>query len=334
MKITVVGDFSYEIYEKALCEGLESQNILVDKCIIKSARFYNIKICYKNTVQLYRHILREKPNVLFIYRVDLVFPWIFQYFKRKYPQLKILIYHNDDPFRPTLKRRLKHFNYLHYVKYADIVYVYRTVNIDEAYRRGAKKVKLYMSHYYSKNDFRELKHSDFFNKDGRIIFIGHYENDERLDYINYLFHNNVNLHIYGPENWLVVFKKNNWPVSHYHEVIRGDEYRRTIHKASIALAFFSAANRDEYTRRCFEIPIAGTVIAAKRTKMTELIFQNNENSILFSTKEELLQSIRNVLDTSKLSFLGENGYKLIKNGEYSEIDRAKMVIKDIKELNL
>ena len=84
--------------------------------------------------------------------------------------MKIFIYHNDDPFRKTLHRRLKSFHYLRCVKYADITYVYRPVNIEEAKQWGAKEAKLYMSHYYSKTDLKEYTQDQLSKKNGQVVF--------------------------------------------------------------------------------------------------------------------------------------------------------------------
>ena len=162
-----------------------------------------------------------------------------------------------------------------------------------------------------------------------MVFLGHWEDDDRKEYINACYENNIDLHVYGPQMWKNIFVKNGWPIEKLHSVVRGDEYRKTIQRSSIALAFFSKANRDEYTRRCFEIPISGTAILQPRTSMTSAIFKDGEDAILYSNQKEFVGKLMHYLSHEKeLEEIAYNGYQLMRGGDFSEISRAKMVIQD------
>ena len=189
-----------------------------------------------------------------------------------------------------------------------------------------------MSHFDSRYDYRVLYPEDFKKDTDEIVFIGHCENDSRIDYIDFLFKKSVNLHIYGPEAWEHFFVIKNWPQGRMHARALGEEYRRIIHEASMALAFFSKANRDEYTRRCFEIPVMGTMLLAPKTSVMEEIFRDRENVRLFDTKEDLLKIINYYTShKNERDIIAERGYNYISKGGFSEISRAQMVINDIKE---
>ena len=190
-----------------------------------------------------------------------------------------------------------------------------------------------MSHYYTKTDFKDLNRNDCLNKNGRVVFLGHWENDDRIEYIRECYRQGINLHIYGPDNWHDVFVKFNLPLKNLHPLVRGEEYIKIIHDSSIALAFFSKANRDEYTRRCFEIPTAGTVLLQPSTIVTREIFTDGVDSILYENVDDMVDKIVRLLgNQEKLSEIAYNGYNLMKNGPFSENARAKMVIDDYEQI--
>ena len=334
MKIVVAGIYKYPMYQEALASGLESLGQEVYRVVLLNGHSWDQRVAYKNSIIVKNAINDIKPDCLFLYRTEIIFACTLKQLKKKYPQMKIFIYHNDDPFRKTLHRRLKSFHYLRCVKYADITYVYRPTNIEEAKKWGAKEVKLFMSHYYSKTDLKEYTKAQLHNKNGQVVFLGHYEDDMRIEYFDELFKRGIDFHIYGPNNWKEVFVRNKWPSDNLHSIVRGEEYINTIRAASIALAFFSTANRDEYTRRCFEIPISGTVLLQQRTKMTSALFEDNVNSLLFDSLEEFVEKIEYYLKhETELCGIAWNGYLYVKNGDFSEISRARMVLNDYEQLS-
>ncbi len=333
MRILIAGAFKYPMYQEALFNGIEANGHEAIRLILGEDRPYNLTLCSKNEKLLLEAVKEKRPNALFLYRVENIWSRCLKKMKLLYPDMPIAIYHNDDPFRKGWKRYVKSMHYLACVKYTDITYVYRSVNIEEAYHLGAKRVKLYMSHYNSQTDLQELTDDKFNKMTDEVAFIGHYEPDDRIEILDYLFKNGVNLHVYYNGGWDKCFAVNHWPLENLHPGAKGKEYMNLIQKVGIALAFFSAKNRDEYTRRCFEIPIMGTLIAAPITPITKQLYSDGENAILFSSKEDLLEKIRYYTDNiDKRNKVAKRGYDNIKNGGYSEIDRASMVIKDFKSI--
>lgn len=329
MKVLVVGAFKYHMYQEALCYGLEQNDIEVVRLKITDVRPYGLLTTFKNGKLIWDYVIKHEPDVLFLYRVENIFSYIIKKIKKMYPHVWVAQYHNDDPFRKGFKRYIKSYHYLQYMKYTDMTYVYRRVNIEEAIKRGAKHAKLFMSHYDSRTDLKKITRLDCGNKNGKIVFLGHWENDDRKEYINTCFKLGFNLHIYGPDDWRKIFISNGWPIQNLHPTIYGEEYCKVIHEASIALAFFSTANRDEYTRRCFEIPVSGTAILQKRTAITNKIFKDGIDALLFSDVDEFTNKIKFYLSRpDDLNTIAYNGYQLMLNGEFSEKSRAKQIIDD------
>jgi glycosyltransferase involved in cell wall biosynthesis len=69
----------------------------------------------------------------------------------------------------------------------------------------------------------------------------------------------------------------------------GEDYVRAIAGAKIAVVFLSARNRDEYTRRCFEIPAIGTMMLAPRTDEILSLFDEGAEVACFSDARELVE---------------------------------------------
>lgn len=333
IKILVAGAFKYPIYQEALSFGLRQCGVEVKELVLSDYKTGNEIGNLKNTIRLIKEVNKAKPNLIFLYRVDNIWASCLRFIKHKYPSCKIFIYHNDDPFRKGYKREIKHYHYKKSIKYADITYVYRQINIDEAFQEKAKRVELYMSHY-TQADLTDYTLEDCIKDNKRVVFVGHYENDNRIEYIDYLFKHNINLHIYGHNSWIKIFQDNEWPIEHLHSELNKKEYREIVHSASIGLAFFSTANRDKYTRRCFEIPIFGTLLLAPQTDVMTQLFNNGENAIFYTTKEDLLNKILYYNENEKIKdHIAYQGYLHVRNGGFSEIDRAKKILCDYKNLN-
>ena len=333
MKIAVVGNYKWPHYQQALLEGL--QNIdSVEAFPIKIDYYpsWNIVKIIQNTKKLLNAISQLRPNVVFMYRVDFVLPCALKQIKTKYGA-KILIYHNDDPYRNGIRRRMKHWCFLKSIKYGDITYVYREINIDEAQQWGGKNVKMMRSHYYSKLDYSPSDSIEINKKEKRVVFIGHFENDSRIRYIDALFKAGINLHIYGKKGWQDLFMKKGWPMENLHDPVYNEEYRKHLSSSYAALDFFSERNRDDYTRRCFEIPMAKTVLIAPSNNYMKETFTDGVNAILFNDERELVEKIKNILsDSTMTEQITMAGYEFVINGGFSEKDVAKMVVNDVNAL--
>lgn len=335
MKIAVVGNFKWVHYQQALLDGFRSIAETKEAFPIQLEYypFWNLWGVLRNSLKLYAKVKICKPDVVFLYRVDHIFPVVFAVIKRRFGP-KILIYHNDDPYNKTLHRPQKHYFFLRTLKHSDITYVYRDVNLGEAAAWGAPKVKLMRAYFYSKLDCPPTPQAiSMHDKKPCIVFIGHYEEDSRIAYLDALFRANINVHIYGHAVWRKAFDSHQWPISHLHNAVYDQEYRDSLRSAYAALAFFSEKNRDDYTRRCFEIPMAQTLLFAPKTAFMNSTFKNGENAVLFSNVSEMVVSAKKILENPEWTMLiTEAGYNHILNGGFSEVDTARKIISDIEEL--
>lgn len=334
MKIAVVGNYTWPHYQQALLDGFNSlgSDIKAVSIILKYYPVWNLFGVLINTLKLWKNVKEMDVNAIFLYRVDFIFPCILLILRKLYGT-KILVYHNDDPYKKILRCKLKHILFLRSLKHSDIAYVYRDVNVSEAYEWGASKVKLLRSYYYSKMDERATKPIDISHKEPCIVFVGHYEEDSRIHYLDALFKSEINVHIYGSPACEKPFVAHGWPLDHLHAPIYNKEYRDRLGTAYAALAFFSEKNRDDYTRRCFEIPMAHTLLFAPQTRYMAQTFADNVNVVLFSDTEDIVKKAKSILrDPLRTNTISEAGFYFILNGEFSEIHAAQTIITDLNTL--
>lgn len=328
-EILIVGNFNWYFYEEALIDGFDLTDYSATSYVIPTLgfreRIFNNKKLKEINRDFYQLILEKIPDCIFLYRVNELFSSTIHKIQNNYPSIKIICYHNDNPFKGMVNK-IKFYNYLQIVPICDIVYVYRPSNLLQAKRLGARNVNLFYPYYCTKIHDKGLPKIG--DKTIDVVFIGHYENN-RADYINYLYVNSVDVKIYGP-GWERAKAKFNWPSKIVNAPVFGDAYSATIAKSKFALCFLSRINDDVYTRRNFEIPMAVTAVISERTKELQDIFIDKKEILLFDSKEELLDKIQNCLgDNDLIKKISEAGYKKVKSLGFSENDRARQIITDI-----
>jgi len=310
MKILVVGDGHSSIHEvavvgtfKKLGHDVEafywhnyfnSQNPLVrlwhriqNKFII-GPTIDRLNIDLVNVAKLFN------PKLVFIYRGTHIAPQTITKIKHQLPNAVVYGYNNDDPFAvghpPWLWR-----HFLRTVPKYDLVFAYRHHNIDEFRKIGAKRVDLLRSWY-----IREINHPvrlfeiDKAKYECDLVFIGHYEDDGRLEHLEEVVKNGYKLRLFGPSHeWNSRLDKSSVlkqlvPV----HLVWNAEYNKALCGAKIALCFLSKLNRDTYTRRCFEIPASGTLLLSEYSDDLASLYQAEEEADFFKSKEEMIQKIK------------------------------------------
>lgn len=239
--------------------------------------------------------------------------------------IKIASYCNDNPFSEYYP---KYFwrNWRKCVKYSDVTYVYRKSNIDDAKKCGATNVKLLRSYYMdSRNFYIPNEMNRFYGKTPHVIFLGHFEEDLRVECIRKLAKSGVSVGVNTTGQWPTLIDELSLvPLSS-----KPTDYNEQINAADIALVFLSKINNDTYTRRCFEIPITKTLMIAEYSDDLASIYVENEEIVFFHNSDECVEKVLyyldNVMERQKIA---ENGYKkVIRNGSEAK-DRVNEILKD------
>lgn len=335
-KILIVGDYNYGIYEEALEDGFKENNWEVSrfeygKYFKSKIKFFNffLKAENKFRIGIINSIINKKLKKLLIKKdFDLIFLYRTAHINlntikkiKKEKGFKVYIFHNDDPFSFKYKKYVwrKYFKLL---SISNRIFCYREKNINDYNKLGYNNTSLLLPYYWEKKDkFLNIE------KNIDIVFIGHFENDGRDEYIKLLLDKKYNFKLYG-SNWEKsrYFKeilKKNGPIKE----VNKDEYNFILNSSKISLVFLSKRNNDKYTRRNFEIPMTKSLVLSEYTKeLSEKLFIENEEIICFKNKKEFLEKINYYLkNENKRKLITEKAYKKVKK-TFSNLNRAREII--------
>lgn len=341
IKVLVVGDYLFSLYEEALVKafrrlGLQVEEFKVcnylDYTTFLSRKITNLQlnwligpIIHKANKDLERKLDEGKYDFVFFYRPRIFKPSVIEQGAHK---SILMCYNNDDPFGKLYTSRYWKY-YIEGLPYYHHIFYYRHKNKkDYEALNIVGNTSLLRSYYIADQNFPIPTPKEY-----DVIFIGHFEDDGRDEYIKYLLENGVSFKLFGT----------GWHKSkyfNYFESVMGKirpvrkEYNETINKAKIALVFLSTLNSDTYTRRCFEIPATKTLMLAKYTDDLNSMFQEGVEADYFRDKEELLDKVRYYLaNEEQCRKVGELGYaRLIKDG-HEITDRARDIIEIYKKID-
>jgi spore maturation protein CgeB len=345
MKILVVGDGHSAIHEVAVVAAFRKLGHQVEP--LYWAPYFNsvslLRRFWKKAqnkylfgpsierlnLQIFETAVDFNPQLIFIYRGTHVKSQTLVQLKRALPKCKIFGYNNDDPFAfghpPWLWR-----HFLKCLPVYDLVFAYRHHNLNDFIRHGAKHSELLRSWYIPEINHRvSLSTQDLVNYECDVVFIGHYENDGRLDYLEEIAKAGYNLKIFGPPyewNKLLLKSKALRHLAPVHSVWNA-EYNKAICGAKIALCFFSKLNRDTYTRRCFEIPASGTLLLSEHSDDMATIYSVGEEVDFFKTKQDLVSKVRFYLENDRLRRqVASGGHKRVVSDGHDIVSRMANVV--------
>ncbi|PIZ32127.1 MAG: hypothetical protein COY40_00005 [Alphaproteobacteria bacterium CG_4_10_14_0_8_um_filter_53_9] len=270
---------------------------------------------------LLKYARRERPDLVFIYRGTHVWPSTLK--RLTVMGAHVVGYNNDDPFSDRypfyfwrhFKRGLKHYTH---------VFAYRHKNIPELKAAGAPAVSLLRS-YYLHTATRPIAKPELACD---VIFIGHFEADGRDDLMMHLLNQGINLKLYGTS----------WKKSRHYEAfcqhmggpivpLYGEDYGAGLASAKVALVFLSKLNNDTYTRRCFEIPAVGTLMACEKTDDIASLFEPGKEVVLFENADDLAAQLKSLLATpDRLAAMAKAGHARLLADGHEVQDRAHQVL--------
>lgn len=346
MKILIVGDGAQYFYEYAMRDafreiGFEKTYVFGYEKYLKGIGIFGGPILgtitYKiqnrfsigyGIKRLNSELLRQarafRPDLVFLYRCRAIYPKTIKALKNM--GCTIFGYNNDNPF----SNYYPNYFWRHYKKglpYCDLIYVYRKSNIRECMHYGSKRTKILKSYYIKKRNFPILDESLLMHDIPEVVFLGHYEEDERKEYIESLAKTGITVGIQS--GWRKKICENNILFLNN----TAECYNDMLNATKIAIVFLSKINKDTYTRRCFEIPATKTLMIAPYTDDLALMFQEDEEVVFFRNKKEFVDKVSYYLKNEKareqIALAGYN--RLLKDG-HEISDRVKQIVEDYNEL--
>lgn len=351
MKILVVGDWHSELHEQAVFKAFKSLGHEVRKfawhdyfkpgnridAFYKKLqnRFVVGPIIWRLNRDLMSAAAGFVPDMIFVYRGTHITVGTLKKIKQLIPGATLVGYNNDDPFAKGHPYSLwRHF--FHAVPVYDLMLAYRHHNLDDFLRIGAKRVELLRSWYFpERNHPVTLSAEDNSRYECDVVFIGHYEADDRKQYLEELVRQGFKLKLFGPE-WNSKLKdspelKQMLPVNS----VLGEEYNKALCGAKIALCFLSKLNRDTYTRRCFEIPATGTLMLSEYTDDLASLYKEGEEADFFKSREEMIAKLKLYLGDEKLrQAVAANGYRRVIADGHNVVARMEQVLDWVASVKL
>jgi spore maturation protein CgeB len=249
-------------------------------------------------------------------------------------------YHNDDPFgrrRNLLRYRLM----LPALRHYHAMHVYRPCNVGEAFAYGVRRVKVLLPYYLPWLDYpRTLTREETQRYGCEVAFAGHAEADIRVDSLASLVRSGVKARIYGSvAGWRSMLPRDVYSSVVPVAPVFGNEYRKALCGAEIALCFMSKWNRDQYTRRAFEIPACGAFLLSERTPAMQELFREGAEADYFSSVQECLDKVeyylahpvarRQIAEAGrrKVEFAGHDIYSRMRQW-YADVSQWRMEFRD------
>ena len=348
MRILVAGDWHSELHEEAVyqafCElGHEVQRFSwygyfcpstglsrVLLPLLKAQKKYQWgpQVSRLNA-ELIALAAARQPDIVFVYRGTHIHALTLQRIRDAVPGVKLLGYNNDDPFSEHYPQWLwRHFR--GGLSCYDLVFAYRQHNLQELSAAGARQVALLRSWFMPGRNYpTSLNAEDTARYACDVVFVGHYEDDGRLEYLEEVVRQGWRLRLFGPGyEWDRVLSRR--PVlSHLAPVnlVWGEDYNKALCGAKVALCFFSRLNRDTYTRRCFEIPASGTVLFSEYSDDLSTLYSDGEEAILFKSRMEFRDKLKFVLsDEKRRQQIARSGLERVWRDGHDVVSRMRDVL--------
>ena len=351
MRILIAGDWHSELHEEAVYNAFKKLGHEVSRfawhdyfkpsnridALNKKIqnKFIAGPIVWKINRDLIRTAKEFVPDMIFVYRGTHITAQTLKKIKQELPVTTLVGYNNDDPFAKGHPYSLwRHF--FKAVPEYDLMLAYRHHNLGDFLRIGAKRVELLRSWYFPERNYPvTLSAQDKIKYECDVVFIGHFEADERKQYLEELVRKGFNLKIFGPEwNEKIRFSpelKSLLPVNS----VLGEDYNKALCGAKIALCFLSKLNRDTYTRRCFEIPATGTLMLSEYTDDLASLYKEGEEADFFRSQDELIEKLKLYLEDESLrQSVAAKGYRRVIEDGHNVISRMEQVLKSVALLKL
>ncbi len=276
-----------------------------------------------------------RPDAVFVYRGTHIEANALQAIRAAVPGCVLVGYNNDDPFAPNQPKYLwRHF--MAAIPHYDLMLAYRHANVDALQAAGAKRVELMRSWYVAdRNHSVELSNDEKLRFSADVVFIGHYEPDQRLAYLEEIVRQGFCLRLFGPTKYWdkplaqSLMLRQLAPV----QMVWGADYNRALCGAKIALCFFSKLNRDTYTRRCFEIPATKTLMLSEYSNDVASLYREGAEADFFRTQNEMIDKIKFYLgDEQARQRVADGGYQRVVNAGHDVDSRMRTMLGWIAEI--
>lgn len=334
--VVLAASYRWPVYAPAFTKALEESGVLVsrftfDDLLTRPFSRLQIRLGFgpdiiRMNLELRKFVTKVKPTICLIWTGLMIMPSTVDFIKKN---CWVTSYTNDDPFGPRGRMRsweLFRASIPHYHSH----HVYRDINVGEYQKLGAQRVGILRSYYIPWINYPPHRTCKNYQYD-EIAFVGHGESN-RVEVLSTLVEAGFNVKVYGPPNTWENIKISNNRLQFYAGTLDQSSYRKSIWQSAIMLGFLSRQNRDDYTRRYFEVPACGGFLLAERTSTAKELFTEDHEMIFFSNAEEAVEKCHFFLSNpSSRMQIAEAGRVRCENSGYDIHSRANKWINEIIE---
>ena len=347
----VVGEGTYEWYEQALLKafprntgqffygkyftGTKSKRL----CPLSlwrrlEMRFAFGPINYWINWRLRQDIRRLSPTHVLFFNTRHIMHSTLRLIKRQNPSVKLFLYMHDNPYSEhPIKNYWSNLRPQHDL--FDGVLTSHSQILDRLSRDFSAKVTFvplyfvpWLHHPLSADKARIALQSD-------VVFVGHYEDDGRLDFLEDLASTGILLRVFGP-NWSHLLKSKQVSESLRRAIaglpVYGARYREAISGAKIAISFLSGLNGNLHTTRNFEIPAMRVAQLAQFSEELGNFFTPGRDIEFFRTPEEFtLKAMMLLSNKAHREQIAESGFNKVWQLEVSSGDAALKLLASMTE---
>jgi spore maturation protein CgeB len=234
-------------------------------------------------------------------------------------------YYNDDAFSRTAPFGF-HWKFRRALTAYDGHFVFRSHNVERYRMEGAAHVEHCGPSYDPRRHFPvgSVEAVPFI---ADAAFIGHWENDWRVDCLDALARRGFDVILRGG-GWSDAIKGRAIaalePVTHAF----GAEYNRIYSNVMAGLCFFSKINNDTWTDRAFEIVAVGGLLVCERTPEAQAHFVDRQEAFFFSSIDELLEIVSDLkANPAKRAQVRAAGYRRLLAGKNTIDFRAAQILR-------
>ncbi|RZT31850.1 CgeB family protein [Cupriavidus agavae] len=209
----------------------------------------------------------------------------------------VVLYNHDDPVGPrdgqrfaTLRRAIPEY---------ELCVVVRDENVEELRGLGASQVMRVDRSY------DEVMHAPFDDPAdiapefrSEVAFIGTWMRNESRDrLIADLITRGIPVSVWGARWGMSPF----WPMLRPHHRggnLSGRDYVAAMQGSKVCIGLLSSGNRDLHTTRTMEIPYAGGLLCAQRTRDHQAMFEEGREAVFWSDADECAHWCRTLLDNA------------------------------------
>lgn len=279
--------------------------------------------------------LQFRPDVVFVYRGTHIVAKALKAVKAAMPHCVLVGYNNDDPFAPSQPAYLwRHFKAA--IPHYDLMLAYRHANLDALRSAGAKRVELLRSWYVADRNYPvslSITEQSKFGAD--VVFVGHYEPDQRLDFLEEIVRQGFSLRVFGPTKYWAQPLAQSAVLQHLAptQMVWGADYNRALCGAKVALCFLSKLNRDTYTRRCFEIPATKALMLSEYSDDLASLYAEGVEADYFRDRDELIEKIKHYVgDDAARRRVAQAGHDKVLSAGHDIDSRMKSMLTWIEQI--